>query len=103
MVWEGQTVLDLFHSSDINLSSRILLKHFMVKIKVHRFQFRYPSMKMLLGTSVAQAQTPHCGARPQQCLPSKQLKHHKPEILLECFSRFGPLNFFVILDLGEVL
>ena len=27
--------------------------------------------------------TPHCGARPQQFLPSKQLKHHKPGQKLE--------------------
>ena len=47
---------------------------------MHGFQFRYPSMKMPSRTSAGQAQPPpiHCGAQPQQFLPSKQLKHHKP-------------------------
>ena len=49
------------------------LYSFNVKVKVHGFQFRYPSMKMLFRTSAGQA---HYGARPQQFLPSKQLKHH---------------------------
>ena len=35
-------------------------------------------MKMLSRISARQVQPPYCGARPQQFLPSKQLKHHKP-------------------------